>query len=103
MLPLAVPSVRGIWIVGGVLNGPQTTWGQRLHLLLGRGRRQAGYVVNIAAAVTLLERANPSAAAWWRENTAEMITQNRSVIFSAEVCEEVEEVTWPPPPEKKVL
>lgn len=102
VLPLAVPSVRSVWIVGGVLTGPKTLWRQRLHLFLGRGRRHAGYVVNLAAAVTLLERANPSAAAWWRENTGEMIAQNRNVVFFAEVCEEAEEVVWPPPPEQKV-
>ena len=102
VLPLAVPSVRSVWIVGGVLTGPKTLWRQRLHLFLGRGRRHAGYVVNLAAAVTLLERVNPSAAAWWRENTGEMIAQNRNVVFFAEVCEEAEEGVWPPPPEQKV-
>ena len=101
VLPLAVPSVRSVWIMGGVLTGPKTALGQWIQLLLGRGKRHAGYVVNLAAAVTLLERAHPSAAAWWRENTAEMITENRSVIFSAEVCEEAEEVVWPPPPESQ--
>lgn len=99
VLPLAVPSVRSVWIVGGVLTGPKTALGQWIQLLLGRGRRHAGYVVNIAAAVTLLERANPSAAAWWRENTPELMAENRTFVFSAEACEETEEVVWPPPPE----
>ena len=103
VLPLAVPSVRSVWIVGGVLTGPKSLWHQRLYLLLGRGRRQAGYVVNLAVAVTLLERAHPSAAAWWRENTPGMIAENRSVVFSAEVCEETEEVVWPPPPNSEGL
>ena len=84
--------------MGGVLTGPKTALSQWIQLLLGRGRRHAGYVVNIAAAVALLERANPSAAAWWRENTYDIIALNGSVIFSAGVCEEVEEVVWPPPP-----
>ncbi len=37
VLPLAVPPVRSVWIVGGVLTGPKTALGQWLHLLLGCG------------------------------------------------------------------
>ena len=102
VLPLAVPSVRSVWIVGGVLTGPRTALGHWLQLLLGRGSRHAGYVVNVVAAVALLDRANPSAAAWWRENTPDLLAENRNFVFNAEACEETGDVVWPPP-EKQIL
>ncbi len=98
VLPLAIPSVRNALIVGGVLTGPRNYLSQILQLLFGQGRREAGYIVDIATALTILERANPTAAGWWRKNTPHLPTPGRTFIFSAEACEETEEVIWPPPP-----
>lgn len=47
------------------------------------------YAVPVDAAVVLLERANPSAAAWWRENTPHMFGVGGNFGFPAHVCEEV--------------
>lgn len=92
VLPLVVPSVKSVWVVGGVLTSPKTYWGQWLRFLFGNRRREAGYVVNVATAIALLERANPSAAAWWRKNTPELLAPNRNFIFAIEACEETEEI-----------
>lgn len=97
VLPLAAPSVRNGW-VGGVLTGPRTYGEHLLRRLLGQGRRETGYLVNVAVAVSLLERLNPSAAGWWRENAPNMVVPGRNFMFSAGVCEETDEAIWPPPP-----
>ena len=98
VLPLAVPHARKVWIFGGVLTGPKTYLAQLVWRLLGQGRQETGYVVNSAAAIMLLERTNPSAAEWWRENTPRLLAPNRNFLFSIKSCEETEDVIWPPPP-----
>jgi len=87
VLPLASPAVKSGW-AGGVLTGPKTYWAHLLQRLLGQGRRESGYFVNADAAVALLERTNPTAAAWWRENASGMMVPGRNFIFPAEACEE---------------
>ncbi len=39
VLPLAILSVRSVWIVGGVLTGSRTALDQWLELVMGRGKR----------------------------------------------------------------
>jgi len=46
----------------------------------------AGYAVEAASAVSILTRASPEAAAWWRENTPHLIGPKRYLVFHEEVC-----------------
>jgi hypothetical protein len=98
VLPLTVPAARSTYVIGGVLTGPRTYLGQQFRRLLGQGRREVGYIVSAADAVTLLARANPEAAEWWKQNTPHLLVSDRQLIFSVEACEEVEDIIWPPPP-----
>ena len=52
----------------------------------GRAERVAGYAVEAALAVGILAKANPEAAAWWRENTPHLIAPKRYLVFHEEVC-----------------
>jgi hypothetical protein len=71
----------------GAVSGPRTWVAQMWALLRGRSQRIHGFVVDAARAVDILGRASPDAAAWWRENAAELILPERGLIFHAEVCE----------------
>ncbi len=93
VLPLLVPSVRRVWTAGGVLSTPKTVWGEWLRRLLGLGKFEVGYIVNVVTAVALLERAAPWAAQWWRENTPEMLAGNRYFLFAPDVCQETDQET----------
>ena len=106
VLPLAVPSARRAVVTWGVVTGPKTHWKRQWCLMLGKGRRlllgkaqdKIGYVVNANAAVMLLERVNPIAAGWWKQNAAHMLLPGHIFMFAVEACEEVEDIVWPPPP-----
>jgi hypothetical protein len=71
----------------GAVSAPRTYPAQIWALLRGRSQRVYGFVVDAARAVDILDRASPEAAAWWRENAAELILPGRGLIFHAEVCE----------------
>lgn len=98
VLPLVVPKPRLTKTSGGVLTGPKTYWGYLFRRLLGQGKIEVGYAVNVQASLMLLSRVNPSAAQWWHDNVPYMMTANRTFLFCVEACEETEDIVWPPPP-----
>ena len=110
VLPLVVSSPRRGLVTSGVLTGPKTYLTQRLHLMVGKGRRflfgsgqaGAGYVVNAQTAITLLTLKNPQAAEWWQSNAPHSFAPGHTFIFAAEACEEAEDIVWPPPPNSLV-
>ncbi len=75
----------------GVLSGPKSMLGQWLAILLARGQRESGYVVEADRAIEVLATKSPAAAAWWREHAPSFIAPGRQLLFSAEACEEVPE------------
>ncbi len=88
---LSVPVLRGysrpIRRVGvGVLSGPRTWLATWLTGFFGRGPRTRGYIVDTAAAVSLLEKANPLAAAWWRTNAPHLLEPGRCLLFEEDCC-----------------
>ena len=71
----------------GVLSGPRTFLGELFRRLTGRLRRKAGYVVDVQAAIDILEDAAPAAAAWWRENVPHAMRPGRRFLFAPDACE----------------
>jgi hypothetical protein len=58
-------------------------------LLTGETRGVTGYPVQVASAIEALEKSSPQAAAWWRENTPNIISPTRLFVFDANACEVV--------------
>jgi hypothetical protein len=86
-LPLLCwPSARK-FVAFGAVSGPRTWFAQIWALLRGRSQRIYGFAVDASRAVEILDRSSPEAAAWWRENVAELILPSRGLVFHAEVCE----------------
>jgi hypothetical protein len=50
----------------------------------------SGYKVNALKAISVLEKASPEAAQWWRTNTPHMMKRSRMFLFHEHVCEVVE-------------
>jgi hypothetical protein len=71
----------------GAVSRPRTWLTQLWALLRGRSERVYGFSVDASRAVDILDRSSPEAAAWWRENAAELILPKRILIFHAEACE----------------
>ena len=84
-LPLLIPGERE-WRSIGVLTGPTGYFRGLWAILRGRTCRTRGYVIDAKAAVDILARANPEAAAWWRENAAQRLTGHTGFVFEKEVC-----------------
>jgi hypothetical protein len=57
-----------------------------LKALVGGGARERGYVVDPTAAVDLLKKVNPLAAAWWLVNVPHVFKEGRSFLFNEECC-----------------
>jgi hypothetical protein len=71
----------------GVLSVPRTWLGRRLKKWFGQVPRLQGYLVETAAAVDLLKRANPSAASWWTANTPHLFeSPELCLLFEKECC-----------------
>jgi hypothetical protein len=51
-----------------------------------------GYCVSIEAAIAVLEQAHPGAAAWWRTNHPQLFEGQRTWIYDAACCKEVDRV-----------
>jgi hypothetical protein len=89
-LPLARPVTRPrTYLTSGVLSGPRTVWLSLLRLVLGRARRAEGFPVETVAAIAILERTAPDAAAWWRTNTPHLLKPRRYFVFDASACQRV--------------
>jgi hypothetical protein len=59
-------------------------------LVRGKYRRLSGYKVNALKAISVLEKASPEAAQWWRTNTPHMMKRSRMFLFHEHVCKVVE-------------
>jgi hypothetical protein len=73
--------------VFGVMSAPQSPFARAIALLMGRVSRVTGFVVDPRAAVAILERADPDAAAWWRQYGAHMLQPGRHFVFPDDVGE----------------
>jgi hypothetical protein len=85
-LPLAIPGPRITHGVG-VLTGPRSTFERLVHLFFGKSELCRGYIVHAETAVTILEKNDPDAARWWRENAVEIIRPGECLIFAENECE----------------
>jgi hypothetical protein len=94
-LPLLRWSSAETFIAFGAVSGPRTWLAQIWEMLRGRSQRVYGFTVDASRAVEILDRRSPEAAAWWRENGAELIVLGRGLIFHAEVCEIVRDNATP--------
>ena len=65
----------------GVLSGPRGFFPLLFALLTGRLSTSEGYLVDAAAALSILEAAHPEAAAWWRANTPYLFRRRRRLLF----------------------
>jgi len=89
-LPLARPLTRPrTYFTSGVLTGPRSVWTSLLRLVLGRAGREKGFPVETTAAIAILERTAPDAAAWWRTNTPHLLKPRRYLVFDASACQRV--------------
>jgi hypothetical protein len=90
---LELPSLRkqpGRYLGSGVLSGPRSLAQSLIRLLTFRTTLHGGYIVPALPAVEILERSNPAAARWWRENTPHLVRSRRFLVFSVECCELLE-------------
>ncbi|HEY0012762.1 MAG TPA: hypothetical protein VGB79_07905 [Allosphingosinicella sp.] len=81
------PRARRGWRALGVLEGSGGLAARLWAVMRGRSYNVSGYAVRAKAAVRLLARSNPAAAAWWRENAADLVSGRGLFIFDAEACE----------------
>lgn len=82
-LPLLHPERRS-WRGTGVLTGPRGYFGHLWAMMRGRTEKMPGYLVDAQAAVAILARANPAAAAWWRDHASHVL--DAGFIFDQEAC-----------------
>ena len=86
---LELPVSQGslVYYLGqGILTGAWSWVGRLFALLRGRVNVGFGYPVIGAEAIAVLERSNPDAAKWWRENAAHVLQPGRVLVFRAESC-----------------
>jgi len=90
-LPLAGgrSSPRSV-LTSGVLSGPKSFLASLAALFSGKLVRRSGYAVETTAAVAILATKSPEAAAWWRENTPQLVRRGRYFVFPYEVGRVVE-------------
>jgi hypothetical protein len=77
------------YLGSGVLTGPRSLIATLVHLVTFRLKVHTAYVVPSLPAIQVLERADPVAARWWRENAPHAIRRGRHFLFSPECCERV--------------
>ena len=77
----------------GVTAAPPPFW-RKLSAVLGFGGvRQNGFAVPAVAAVEALAAVNPLAAAWWRENTPQLLRPGQTFLFEDAACKAAGEPT----------
>jgi hypothetical protein len=86
-LPLTRHSAPGAFYVFGALSMPRTRLAQLWGIIRGRAERIRGYVVESVDAVDILASSSPAAAAWWRENSPQLIGPRRYLVFHEHVCQ----------------
>ena len=89
-LPLAVRNARDFHTFG-ILTGPRSFRAALWRLLTGHSTRRRGYAVEVAAAMAVLERVHPEAAAWWRTNAPHLFTRKRFFMFREEECKPIDD------------
>jgi len=77
-------------LTSGVLSGPKSLWASLAAMFRGALVRRTGYLVETSAAVAILATKSPEAAAWWRENTPQLVRPGRYFVFPYEVGRVVE-------------
>ena|SRR6266571_253243 len=89
-LPLASGkrSRPGAFYAAGVISGTRGRWRRWLLAVLGLRPRQIGYSVNAQDALTVLDGADPTAAAWWRDHCPHLFDGRQHLVFPADVCQE---------------
>ena len=90
---LELPLLRkrpGRFLGSGVLSGPRSVGASLIRLLTFRSTLHHGYIVASLAGIEVLERGNPSAARWWRENTPHLVRKRRYLIFPVDCCKLIE-------------
>ena len=90
VLPLATRKHKPLMaFTSGVLSGPPSRFAALFWGLFGRLHRETGYAVDASTALTILDRAAPDAATWWRENVPRSRAWKQNFLFHASVCETV--------------
>src|SRR5437879_7487346 len=69
----------------GVLSGPRGFFASIAALLAGKLQRRSGFVVETQAAISVLAKSSPEAAAWWQENTPHLLRKKRYFVFPQDV------------------
>src|SRR4029450_1901344 len=78
------------YLGSGVLSGPRSAIQTLIHLFTFRLKVHTGFVVPSLTAVEILERTQPTAARWWRENAPHTMRPRRYFLFPPECCERVQ-------------
>lgn len=69
----------------GVLSGPRSVFSRIGALVTGKLQRRSGFIVETQAAIAVLEKSSPEAAAWWQENTPHLLRPRRYFVFPQDV------------------
>jgi len=78
------------FIARGVLQPKRNFLYVLILALLGKAKRSKGYAVPVLEAVKVLEKSHPDAAAWWKENTPNLVQRGKFFVFHEECCETLE-------------
>ena len=85
-LPLAQRKARALSVfTSGVLSGPRGFLASVGALLTGRLKRRSGFLVETQAAMAVLAKSSPEAAAWWQQNTPHLLRPKRYFVFPDDV------------------
>jgi hypothetical protein len=87
-LPLAQPKLDPLRLYtgAGVLSGPKTFIAVLLAWITGKLKREAGFLVGVIPALEVLQKSNPEAAQWWRENASYLVKPGRMFLFQTDCC-----------------
>ena len=81
-LPLAQRKAQALSLfTSGVLSGPRGFFSSIGALLAGKLERRSGFLVEARAAIAVLAKSSPEAAAWWHENTPHLLRPKRYFVF----------------------
>lgn len=91
-LDLPCKSAKSAMFVTLGVTAPAPTFWAKLGMSLGfGGERQKGFAVPAIAAVEALAAVNPEAAAWWRENTPQLLRPGQALLFDEAACKMADE------------